>query len=113
MFIVSVASRKLNWINDVNEINKAPFIGSILLGFGFMFPTLFMEIVVESIFGENPLFDLSFVFFLNTFCIHLFLKIAFDITIKFFFIPSLIWVLFLMGFHLFKEKEQLLQLIVL
>ncbi len=101
MLITTVKSSKISWIKNLNEANKAPVIGSLFLACIFMFPTLILQYFVELIFGDDPLFDLSFVFFLNTFFIHLFLKIVFDITVKFFFHFIINMVRSIDGFSLF------------
>jgi hypothetical protein len=113
MLIVSVESSKVKWINNLNNATEIPFIGSIFVACCFMFPTFFIQYFVELLFGKIPVYDLSFTFFLNTFCIHLFLRIVFDIKIKFFFISSLFICILCMILNFSNEKEQLIQMLSL
>ncbi len=111
MIIVSVKSSKVKWINDLNELTKVPIIGSLFLACIFMFPTFIIQFLIELILGDIPLYDLSFTFFFNTFWIHLFIRILFDVRINFFFISTLIFCLIGMTINYFNEKEMLIQML--
>lgn len=109
MLIVSVKSSKLDWVNSLDELNTIPVVGPLILACCFMFPTLILQYFVELLVGDIPLYDLSFVFFLNTFCIHLFLRILFDIRINFFFISSLVLSLICMVINFFRDRAELME----
>ena len=84
MIIASVESDRFPVLNELNDI---PFISSFIIACVAMLPMFVIHELVQEAFGRNEIFDLSFTFFLNNMCLHLFLTFILDIRVKLFFIP--------------------------
>ena len=85
---------KSNNITSLNKLNDIPYFGSYLIAGITMLPMFAIHELIQSIFGRNEIFDLSFTFFLNNLFFHIFLFIVLDIRVKILFIPSILFCLF-------------------
>ena len=102
MMIASIKSNKFKGLNGLNDV---PFIGSWVIAIGSMLPMFGFHELIQAIFGRNEIFDLSFTFFLNNLCFHVFLMFVLDIKIKLFFVSSIVFCLFCTILNGYREYD--------
>ncbi len=108
MLIASVKSNKIIWVNNLNDI---PYLSSLIIACSAMLPTFVFQSFLEVIFGPISAFEFSFTYFLNTLSIHVFILILFDIRIRIFFIPSILFCLIGMAINFRSEYDQIIALL--
>ena len=107
MLIASIKSDRFPILNKLNDI---PFIGSIIIACISMLPMFVIHELIQEAFGRNEIFDLSFTFFLNNLCLHLFLAFVLDIRVKLFYIPLTLFCLFCTVLNGYREYDLIISI---
>lgn len=108
MLIASVKSDRFPGLNSLNDV---PFIGAAIIACAAMLPMFAIHELIQEVFGRNEVFDLSFTFFINNLCLHLFLTYILDIKVRLFFIPITLFCLFCVILNGYREWDLIVELL--
>lgn len=108
MLIGSIESKKFPLLNQINDIS---FFGSWIIFICSMLPMYGFQAIIQDVFGRNEIFDLSFTFFLNNLCFHIFLAVILDIRIKFFYVSSILFCLVCTIFNGIRQYDEIVMLL--
>ena len=106
-----IASVKSDRFPVIEKINTLPVFSDLIVACCAMLPMFVIQELVQEIFGRDLIFDLSFTFFFNNFCLHLFLTFILDIRVKLFFVPITLFCLFCTILNGYREWDLILELL--
>lgn len=106
-----IASIKSNRFPALNKLNDIPVISAFIIACTSMLPMFVIHELIQEAFGRNEIFDLSFTFFFNNLCLHLFLTFVLDIRVKLFFIPIVLFCLFCSILNGYREWDVIISLL--